>query len=1692
MLAVWADAPFRNHRYDSFKVLTPAEGSILFLGNSITDMHCWPEAFRTSTGEYLPIVNRGNSGSFSTEQSENIESYLMNKPKKVFMMIGTNDIASNGLNFTGEQILHYVGSIVQRIHLRYPDVKIYLYSILNNNTGNRQRERWLHANELFKAYAEKTDNVTYIDLYDKLTNIATDNNWSYDHLHLTAGAYRVWCETICQYLQEGEDYTVTTVYPANSIEKQQNGGAGGSNGMRGTYFSMMPISTQDVLFFGDEMVKNGEWQELLGNLNVKNRGTGWGYGGDINLTKQMVTATYAETGVKKENAKAIFLYTGTADCNGSTDMETVKNNYKALVNLIMAKSPASKLYLMSLCPINNATTNSGRISVLNEYARTLAEGNANIKYVDIYTPLLSGGVANTNYFYPSNYLGGLGYVKVANLMKDALLADFPADKYTVISDEVAQQRRNDAGIRNSLSQAISQLITMDWGTSLGQYNPEKKAQADAKVQEGISMLTGSSAITQAQVDEYTAAAKQIVNEAMVYPTVSTEGKDYWYQISSLRDGSRFFTASGVAGGVVGTADEAKYASSMWKFVNHGDGTYDVVNREYNCYLSPVASFNTQIQTVKAKPAAGWTLSYGNNTGYFILTSGEVELNQTGSAQNFQIYNWSSPAGADHNDQGCQLKIQEAPEPEDRPDVTEDPEVMTYIIDKANGNLYNGSAANQNYNSVWKSNATPQLQFGCEKNNINWSGNNIQLFSGLTQSSTYSLTIPEGYVIEEYSFTFVNGGHSNGITITMDNGKSYTTSTEEQTVSATAQSLTSLSFTQTGANSGVIFKNFTIKLRKASLEYTIDKANGSLYRDGQVNNQAWCSMWKSTALPQLTFGCGSINNMNWSGDNVLLASGTSGSATYTLTPPDGYVIEEYSFTFVNGGHSNAITITMDNGKSYTTSTEEQTVSATAQSLRTLSFTQAGANSGVIFKNFTVKVSKANLINEGPEISTEGNEHWYYITNASTQAYCSGKAMYYDSEMQKMRFGNKAFRAEYLWSFWEQDGKLAIKNYRGEYLGTAGAGTGASTSFGVVSEPNYIYNIQSIYGAYIIKDSGVELHAQNDNSVIVRWSVSGGGENSASLWRFDEADVSSAGAAVAGTLVEQGKVTTGIGNKDQGIIRSTIRISGLTGTCHLKSIQGMFVGKDPKDISNVKIYLASNANELYIDQENKMPWREQNGELLAEGSLNENRRFDIDVNKDLAPGENYLWIAYDIAETAKEGNTVDARIFSYVIDADTLKETSTTGHPAHSATIFLSESAALMPWDMGTKCYRIPSITVTKDGKRLVIISDDRKGHGVDLPSHCYLVAQYSDDLGRTWSQPKTVAGTADLGGDYGHGDASIVTNRDNGDIIGIMTSAGTYGHGFFQGTAQEPPRWKTIVSHDNGLTWEKPVDHTDDLFGANCDNPKTKTWKSGFSGSGAALQKRDGTLVSSFVNRQADNSQHFYFFMSKDGGNNWYVSGTSGTSGADEPKTLERNNGDLAISVRRSGYNYHNVTSNDGETWKLPSQTQFNTGISGNACDGEYMVWCSTVEGNPWDISFQTLPNSGSRENVSIALSTDEGDTFGTPKTICPRGSAYSAAVVLPDGTLGIYYEENSLSQGGYTMRFVRCSLDWASSGLYKFTEENPFHPIKSTVTVNISDVLDGSGNKTDNTIYDLQGRRVATPTQAGIYIQNGKKVFLGK
>ena len=1551
---VWADEPFRKHRYDLFKVLPPAEGSIVFVGNSITDMAPWVEMFRSDEDTPLPIVNRGNSGTYSTEQSDNLESYLINKPKKFFMMIGTNDIAtSGGLDFQPTQVLAYVKSIVQRVHKRSPETRVYLYSILNNNTPNRPAERWLETNRLVKAFVDETneDWLNYVDLYDVLSDVASGGVWSYDNLHLTAASYQKWTEALRErYLMDDGEFTAHSVLPYNSSELQLNGGLTGSHGMRATYFSVLPYkqTDNDILFFGDGEVKTGEWNELLGNDHIKNRGSGWGYGGlSLENARKIANAALTQVQyVEKEEARAVLVYAGTSDVLGTDDMETVQLNYVRLVEEIMANCPSARIYLIGLHPTNNATTNTTRIAPFNKF---LSEwGPTQVKYIDCYTPFLDGDVANTKYIKNTNYLYGLGYVKMANIIKDRFLADMPDLTFNVISEEEAANRIAQADRRNAIGQALTAGHVIQTGEGMGQFGEAGMAAFNAKAEEAYTLLAQSS-ITETEAAEMASALRTAVAEALNMPTASTEGDEHWYQFHSVRASDYYISAQGEATGVVGSNATRTQAQSMWKFIDRNDGTgYDIVNRQYNTYLNPVCTYNTQIQTTTTRPAKGWTLSYASTPGCYIVSSGEVQLNQTQAGLNYKIYNWSAEAtlGQDRTDQGCQFYINEAADIQE----VETPTTLNYTVSTTTGTLYNSNgSANQTWNKVWRSTAQPELTFTSNANNMNTNGTNLQLMSGSVGSATYTLAAPSGYVIESYQVGIVNGSHSNSLTLTTDEGNQYTTSSTVQTHSIASCGKQSVTFTLTGANgNGVVFQNFQVTIRTA----TADDSPGL-----------------------------------------------------------------------------------------------------------------------------------------PKVSTAGDVHWYYIKNASTKAYCAGKVMYYDSEAHRMRFGEKTFAPDRIWSFWEVNGKLAIKNYNGKYIGTAGAGTGGSTQFDAVDTENAIYQIQESYGAFIIKDSGTELHAQEAGAVIVRWAAAADG---ASLWTFEKVDTSHPEATLASTSVKQGKVTTGIGNKNQPIVRATLRVGGLTGSVPLQGISGRIVADNLSDVKAVKAYFATNANELFIDEDQKMTWREQNGRLFGQAAtIGADGSFTITGSEDLGVGDHYLWIAYDISEQATEGNTVDAIVTGYTIGGTERAETA--GDPQHKVTIFLSEGAALMPFDCGSQYYRIPAITTVKktlpSGEvidRLVVLTDDRLQHNGDLPNLLYIVAQYSDDMGRTWSRPQRVAGGEGLGGNYGHGDASIVTDRTNGNIIGIMTCAGTYGHGFWASTAAEPQLWKTIMSSDGGETWTVPVDHTKSLYGVGSPNP---TWRGGFSGSGAALQRRDGTLVSSFVNRDGSDVRNFHFFMSRDHGQTWSVVGTSGTTNADEPKTLERNNGDLSIFVRANGYNFHNVTSDEGKTWKYPAQTRFTSGINGTACDGEYMVWCSTLDGNPWNVAFETLPNASSRMNVSICLSEDEGETFGTPRTICPWGSGYSTAVVLPDGTLGVYYEEDgcNATAWNYTLRFVRFSLNWASGGKFRFTEDQPFHPIAGGQAVGVAPTLT---NPKAKATYDLQGRRVTGRPTTGIYIRDGKKVWI--
>lgn len=647
----WADGPFRTARYDGFKVLSPKAGSILMIGNSITDMHIWQEAFRDANGNYLPICNRGNSGSYSTEQSENIESYIANGPSKVFLMIGTNDIAtSGGLNFAPEQVLSYVKSMVNRIHRRSPSTHIYLYPILNNNTGNRVRATWLHYNEILKDYINTSNDalLTFVDIYDALQNLANGGAWSNDNLHPNAAAYKIWCHAILPYLGEN----VTSVYDdvnGDLTTVQRQDGLSSMHGGRATMFSVMPISDDDIMIFGDAEIKTAEWWELLGNPNVKNRGTGWNNSGDIATTSKEVDATWAATGAGKSGCpKAIFVYTGTSNVTGSTAMATVQSNYTALINKLKAKAPTAKIYVMAIHPrYNNASLNTGRITTFNNWLNnTLAAGDANVKFVDTYTPLLNGDNADGNYVNSNQYLLGKGSVVFANAMAAAYNADFDTNQLVPVSVETGNTNYAMSTRRNTIGTAITAGRDIVAGTKVGDYT-EAGVSAFRTAEDAAFSVLAQQTITDAEVTNAVNALKAGL-EVIAPTSANTAGK--YFRLYTPNRGSRYLTNNG-SGTTMSGLPLTTFDSQVWQLEGRNDGSFDIKSVYDDSYMA----MTSPISTTKAKPANGWSFVESNTPGLFIIKSGTNQLNQQNNTP-YNILNWGG--GSNLSDDGCKYKIEE--------------------------------------------------------------------------------------------------------------------------------------------------------------------------------------------------------------------------------------------------------------------------------------------------------------------------------------------------------------------------------------------------------------------------------------------------------------------------------------------------------------------------------------------------------------------------------------------------------------------------------------------------------------------------------------------------------------------------------------------------------------------------------------------------------------------------------------------------------------------------------------------------------------------------------------------------------------------------------------------------------------------------------------------------------------------------
>ena len=193
------------------------------------------------------------------------------------------------------------------------------------------------------------------------------------------------------------------MFPANSLSAHTEYWE-----QRVSLFDHLPVNSGDIVFLGNSITDGGEFAELFGNPAIKNRGIN----GDViaGVRERLHQVTDGKP------AK-IFLLIGINDISHNIPASHLAKEYEALVKEIAKASPATKLYVQAVMPINNdfgryknLKGKEATVTELNKLLKTIAADNG-ATFIDL-TDILSGqdGKLRKEFTNDGLHLTGPGYL----------------------------------------------------------------------------------------------------------------------------------------------------------------------------------------------------------------------------------------------------------------------------------------------------------------------------------------------------------------------------------------------------------------------------------------------------------------------------------------------------------------------------------------------------------------------------------------------------------------------------------------------------------------------------------------------------------------------------------------------------------------------------------------------------------------------------------------------------------------------------------------------------------------------------------------------------------------------------------------------------------------------------------------------------------------------------------------------------------------------------------------------------------------------------------------------------------------------------------------------------------------------------------------------------------------------------------
>lgn len=181
-----------------------------------------------------------------------------------------------------------------------------------------------------------------------------------------------------------------------------------SKQMKASQFAALPAAHVDALFVGDSITDAGEWGEWFPELRVANRGIGGDRTQDV--LDRIDTLGRGQT---------VSLMIGTNDLGWGRKPAAIAEDFRTIVERILADSPSSTLLLNSVLPRTKAFATE--ILKLNEHYGAISE-SVGATYVDLW-PRFSNPDRTLRRDLTSDnlHLNGAGYLEWADILRPLIL-----------------------------------------------------------------------------------------------------------------------------------------------------------------------------------------------------------------------------------------------------------------------------------------------------------------------------------------------------------------------------------------------------------------------------------------------------------------------------------------------------------------------------------------------------------------------------------------------------------------------------------------------------------------------------------------------------------------------------------------------------------------------------------------------------------------------------------------------------------------------------------------------------------------------------------------------------------------------------------------------------------------------------------------------------------------------------------------------------------------------------------------------------------------------------------------------------------------------------------------------------------------------------------------------------------------------